>query len=843
MLPGPGDLDRAISTARRVNGVRVRSKIIITGLVVAGVVGSLLAEWRASSDLADARTRYEEELRLEARNVRTRVENIFGQSHIALRSITRFPAISRFDPYRGFIPFSADPSYDLLEYSSSLRTCAEIFETLADTTGITDLYLTPYPYDPQALVDERKGVPRQPVVWFSRRADDGALTGKTVVRFAPTVGSMEEIAESDLSDDEAAARRRELWTRQLILNQLHFFTLNLPTDPEFLPEELPTICMELKELQGGSGGQNPFTRTADERHTYGLIHTTPIIGTLLEEDMLEPGRTAEVNRLRGAVSTVIPWEAIEAVLPQEGFVIRHPSRGISLIPAGNETAQRSELHWAAGEPDPNLYYSEVFPLAIPDTADNWELWTGRTGEAFASRAEVLGIRRWAIATHALLWLSVVALCFQTARQTRLRRRNDEALLAVRRAALEERASGEQVEQATRRATEEKNQFLSRLSHEIRTPMSAILGFADVLLDAKIDDDQRVEAVQSVRRNGRHLLHMIHDIIDLSKIEAGKLETQRLSVRTRTIIDEVVGLLEPRARARSTTLKVEIQGEVPELVQTDASRAQQALVNLVDNAIKYTEGGTVRLIVECNRAQERLRFRVVDDGVGMTSAQVARVFEPFQQSGDQKAVGSTGLGLAISFHIAKILGGAVSAESEPGKGSTFVLEIATGSLAGVPSMSATTEDPQAAESRAWSDLPHIDGRVLLVEDGPDNQTILAHILRRAGAEVVIANDGREGVDLALAARDEGRTFDAILMDIEMPVLDGLTATRQLRGAGYEGQIIALTAHAMAEDADRCIAAGCDHYLSKPVERAVLVHVVAQRVGLRSDARPAPAPPAP
>ncbi len=807
----------------------MRLRLTLACLLLLGCTGSFLAESRAERDLVGARERHEDELRRDAKSVRSEIESIFRQSHVGLRSIAQFPGVRSYDPLHTVESAGILSISELMRDSSSLGTAGEIFDSLATTIGITDLYISPYPYDPQGLVDEARGIPREPIIHFTRR-----LPGTAVKDSGPQAGSPAgdspgaTFALVGEAPEDADLAHRELWTRQLILNQLQYIAHNLPYLTSGSGEEALAICVELKALLSKEEGNNPFTRSGEGAQSFGLIQSTPIIG--------------EDGQLRGCVSMVIPWAALRIALPNDGFVVRHPTYGISIVPEGNTTAAQSELYWSQGKPDPNIFYSEVFPLDIPDADQKWELWTGRSGTEFWARGEVASIRGWALATHVLIWLATLGFAAHCLRIGRVRTLATAHALELQSQKGNSTSNAELSRQAAMEATAEKNAFLSRLSHEIRTPMSSILGFADVLLDSQIDNDQRVEAVQSIRRNGRHLLNMISDILDLSKIEGGKLGIERLSVRTRTIISEVVGLLEPRAKARATTLTTEIRGDVPELIQTDPMRIQQALVNLVDNAIKLTEGGSVHLVVECDRSKRRLRFLVIDDGVGMTSAQVARVFQPFQQSGDSKTVGTTGLGLTLSRRLAELLGGTVKVDSAPGKGCTFTFDVATGSLEGIPSMSETPDDPSAAEKQSWSDLPHIDGRVLLVEDGPDNQTIIAHILRRAGAEVVIASNGQEGVDRALLAQKEKRTFDAILMDIEMPILDGFAATRKLRGAGYGGQIIALTAHAMAGDEERCIAAGCDHYLAKPVDRATLVHVVAQHIGLRSDAKPAPAPPA-
>ncbi len=385
-------------------------------------------------------------------------------------------------------------------------------------------------------------------------------------------------------------------------------------------------------------------------------------------------------------------------------------------------------------------------------------------------------------------------------------------------------------EAAEAATRAKGAFLANMSHEIRSPMSAILGYTELMLDPQSTESDRLNGLQTVQRNGRHLLQLINDILDMSKIEAGKLDVERVACPTRRVLFDVVELLRGKAEEKDLTLRIESDGLIPDTIISDPTRLKQALINLVGNAIKFTEQGTVRIVASCDRARELTRFAVVDSGIGMTPAQMEGLFQPFAQAttSTTRLFGGTGLGLAITKRIAELLGGDVTVTSAPGQGSTFTLTAATGTLTGVQMVSAVDQRPTAVESPATAKtLPRIDGRVLLVEDGPDNQRLLSTFLRKAGADVVLAENGQEAVDRAWAARSAGQPFDIILMDVQMPVMDGLTATRVLRQRGYTGVIIALTAHAMKGELEKCLAAGCNSYLSKPIARDTLIREVAAR----------------
>ncbi len=395
------------------------------------------------------------------------------------------------------------------------------------------------------------------------------------------------------------------------------------------------------------------------------------------------------------------------------------------------------------------------------------------------------------------------------------------------------------------ASEAKSAFLANMSHEIRTPMTAILGFTDVLLDASgagSASSERLEAAKTIKRNGEHLLELINGILDLSKIEAGKLSVERVPCSPSQLIADAASLMRVRAESTGVQLRIEYNGPIPQIIRTDPTRLRQILINILGNAFKFTELGTVRLITQLDAPRAAIEFDVVDTGVGMTRDQAANLFRPFTQADTSttRRFGGTGLGLTISKRLAQLLGGDVSlVQTSPGKGSRFRITVATGPLDGVGMLT----DPHAAAAfvpeemtlAADSDTEPLAGRrILLAEDGPDNQRLIAHFLRKAGAEVTLAQDGKQALDAALLARRRRAPFDVILMDMQMPVMDGYTATRQLRERDYSGAVIALTAHAMGQDRQKCLAAGCDDHAPKPVKRQELIEVVRRYLPARAEA---------
>jgi len=383
-------------------------------------------------------------------------------------------------------------------------------------------------------------------------------------------------------------------------------------------------------------------------------------------------------------------------------------------------------------------------------------------------------------------------------------------------------------QAAESASEAKSQFLANMSHEIRTPMTAVLGFTDLLVQADASPEEQREYLDIVQRSGKGLLQLIDDILDLSKIEAGKVTLESVECSPYQIVEEILSLMRVHAEEKRLHLEACYHHSVPLTIRTDLARLRQILLNLVGNAIKFTEQGGVRILVSLQDGApgSRLRFAVSDTGIGISSEHVAEIFHPFHQADASltRRFGGTGLGLTISRRLAWMLGGEITVHTELGKGSTFTLSIST-------NVDAERAVPQPAPvRREVSSLPaSLRGRVLLVEDTPASQFLIQKILTKVGLEVVSAADGEEGCRMAQRSSAEGRPFDVILMDMQMPGVDGYEAARRLRQQEWQRPIIAITAHAMSGDRERCLAAGCNDYLAKPISRDRLVETLSRYVG--------------
>ena len=384
------------------------------------------------------------------------------------------------------------------------------------------------------------------------------------------------------------------------------------------------------------------------------------------------------------------------------------------------------------------------------------------------------------------------------------------------------------------ANRSKSEFLANMSHEIRTPMNAIMGFTDVLRRGMEENaEKRLEYLDTIHASGNHLVELINDILDLSKIEAGKLELEITECSPYRIMDDVVNMLRVRANQKSIKLECRTPGTIPETIQSDPTRLRQILMNLMGNAIKFTTEGGVMIVAHLERgaAGDRIEFDVADTGIGMSEEQLARIFNPFEQADSSvtRRFGGTGLGLSISKRFADAMGGEIRVRSVKGEGSVFTVSLPTGSLDGVRMLDSQEAARLLEDNKQQADSDSTQrrlrpSRVLLVDDGESNRELVSLVLRRLGLEVIEAENGQQAVDRASA-----ESFDLILMDMQMPVMDGYTAAGRLREMGQTIPIVALTANAMHGDEDKCRKAGCSDFLTKPVNMDKLIDLLTEALG--------------
>ncbi len=365
----------------------------------------------------------------------------------------------------------------------------------------------------------------------------------------------------------------------------------------------------------------------------------------------------------------------------------------------------------------------------------------------------------------------------------------------------------------------KSAFLANMSHEIRTPLGAIIGFTDLLSERDLPLEERTQYLQTISRNGKSLTRIIDDILDLAKVESGKLAIEQLEFSLHDLVDEVLDLFRERAKSKSLFLRVIAGPEAPERIISDPTRLRQILINLIGNAIKFTEVGGISLSIDTQEKEDRhlqISFRIKDSGIGLTEEEQSRLFVPFMQADNSttRKFGGTGLGLALSKRLAKALGGdLLIEESAPMIGCTFNFSIS----ARLPVKGARSLKPLSGAGSKLTSVDVLKGlRVLVADDSQDNQQLLRLILAKYGVSVEFADNGADAYQKAIS-----NPYDLILMDIQMPVMDGYEATRKLRESGFQKPIIALTAHAMAEERARTKAVGCTTHLTKPIDQAELI----------------------
>ena len=399
----------------------------------------------------------------------------------------------------------------------------------------------------------------------------------------------------------------------------------------------------------------------------------------------------------------------------------------------------------------------------------------------------------------------------------------------------------------------KSRFLTHISHEIRTPMTSILGELHQLPDPDLSAQERRDAVNVISTSGEQILEILNEILDLGKLDSGNLELKIEPVSLFEILDEVKHQMNPLAEDKGLELRIDYAGRLPEFINTDARRLRQILLSLVDNAIKYTEAGRVVIRPVCHERTGRedvddshIEVEISDTGIGMEEAELARAFMPFEDSPDdsERHSGGVRLGLPIARRLARLLGGGLTIDSWPNEGTRVRLSLAAPSVqeAALHTYEQYSESAwarRAQANREENELPDLPAHILVVEDIRTNRLVIERILRRAGARISMVDNGQAAL-FFLLQQEEGEEVDIVLMDIQMPVMDGYEATRRLRDADYTGPIIALTASVGQDDRRRCIAAGCDAVAEKPIDRGVLFKLIHQYIGPEKENQPETVP---
>ena len=363
----------------------------------------------------------------------------------------------------------------------------------------------------------------------------------------------------------------------------------------------------------------------------------------------------------------------------------------------------------------------------------------------------------------------------------------------------------------------KSRFLANMSHEIRTPLTAIIGYGESLLDETLSDDEKRESSEIVIQSGKHLLELVNDILDHSKIDADKMSTEKIMIKLLPVFDEIKTYFVPKAAEKQIDFNIQYEFPLPQEIETDPTRLKQILINLCANALKFTENGNISMTIRCDKPAEQLFIKITDTGVGVKKEQLEKLFDPFAQAAPSVARqhGGTGLGLSISKRLAEMLGGTVTVSSVFGEGSQFEVSISTGPLEHIKLLKNKSELNQQKNNLASIEIPNLRGQVLYAEDNELNCKLVQSLVNKTGADITLVSNGAKALELVTRCDER---FDLILMDIQMPVMNGRDATRAIREAGINTPIIAFSANVMAQDVAEYKEAGCTDFMPKPIQKS-------------------------
>ena len=714
----------------------------------------------------------------------------FRQIYQGMRTIARLPGVRTIDRYaKGFD-------------DDARKSAQEIYNNLAENVAVSELYIVPAEFDPDKL-DQITGARQEPITTF-----DELIVGKTADE--KLTKETNSNAKKHQEIDEI-----EIFEYRSMKRQLAVLKKNFANEAKIEELSYPAIAGE-EVITCDNTRFSPSRPNDDDRK--GIVYSVPFYGT--------------DGALRGMVSAVILTVALRELLPGGQHAIHNAAHNFNAGSIDDGVWQSYLNKISTGTPALDLIYSEVVPLNIVDGNSNWFLWAGEDTKAFSTDAAVVAANE--KATLRTLIVSILSLSLflvshaLVSRQRLLRIRNEELESHVRERTEELSRARNEAEEANL----SKTSFLANVSHEIRTPMNAIMGLTDLLLEEDPSPTQKRQ-LKIIQNSSDALLSIMNQLLDLAAIEQGRSKLNDRAVSVTGLVDEVVGLFKRQSDAKKLRLQSYVSENVPETVLVDGGRLRQVLINLISNAIKFTDAGEVNVSVRLdsprNGDEVILWFDVSDTGKGIEASLAEGIFESFHgvDSLSTEYGSGAGLGLSICQRLVELMGGRIDYESVPGLGSMFSFTV----KAHILNQDATIEAIADDSSEAHFPIPKnvfSGANILVVDDNPTMRDLMKEILAKLGCQITFARNGQEAIDFRFKTK-----FDAIFLDCRMPEVDGFTAAKCIREREKKAEmepvsIIALTASAFSHDKEACLQSGMTDFLRKPASARQIYEVVSQYI---------------